>query len=90
MGSLRWSFGKLEGGVSSLPSAAPQSATVVRSETTDAFCESKIFPGQNLMWLEEGNCVLKNVSCGPNLSVVESPQEQAELWFPVLFVCVLG
>lgn len=42
------------------------------------------------MWLEEGNGVLKNVSCGLNLSVVESPQEQAELWFPVLFVCVLG
>lgn len=30
--------------------------------------------------------MLKNVSCGLNLSVVESPQEQAELWFPVLCV----
>ena len=40
-----------------------QGAKAVGSETTGAFCESKIFSGQNLIRIEGGNRVLKNMSC---------------------------
>lgn len=45
---------------------------------------------QSTVWtlvrLEKENHVVKNASCGLNLSAAESPLDLAELWFPVLCV----
>lgn len=62
---------------------------VVGSETTGAFCQSEILSGQNVIELEEGNHVVKNVFCGLRVGVALSKKLE-ELWFPGWFACGLG
>lgn len=53
------------------------------SQATGAICESKVLPGQNLIWLERKTAWLQMRLVASTFSVAESPRELAELWFPV-------